>query len=642
LVADKVTVTSKNNEDPKQYIWESNAGTSYTIQEDTDGEPLVRGTKITLHIKDDALEYLSTDKVKELINKFSQFIAFPIKVRVPKTIEEEVPVEDEDKNTEDKETKDDDVEVKDDDEEESPKTKKVKKTVYEWEHINTAKPIWMRPKSNITEDDYNEFYKAISKDYQDPLAYTHFSAEGQTEFRSILFIPKRAPFDVMDNYWKKHNDIKLYVRRVMVADKMDDLMPAYLGFIKGVVDSDDLPLNVNRDQLQQSKVMKVISKKLVKKALDLLKDLSDEHEGKGSDKDGEDNEDGDSGRPKKERKEGEKSDWETFYDNFATQLKLGCYEDDANKNRIAKLLRFNTWKHPKEFVTLEKYLADAGEENKSIYYMSGSSIDVMLKSPALQAFKKKGIDVLLLSENMDEPCINKLSEFDGKKFVSIQKTDVKLPETDEEKDRYKKLKKMYKPLTEWWKSKLDAVTEKDGDLGQADIKIEGVIISKRLVDSPCVVVSSQYGHSAQQERIMKAQAFQRKDEFGMYTSRKTLEINPNHPVVADLLEKVKADKDDPNATETAAVLFQAALLDSGYELSDPSALVGKLYKLMSVQLGVDPEAKAADVEIPDSVEVDDEKEEKNEELNFGGDDFDDFDFDDDATSPSEDNTKDEL
>jgi len=659
LVADKVTVTSKNNEDPKQYIWESNAGTSYTIQEDVHGEPLIRGTKITLHIKDDAVEFLSTDKVKELVNKFSQFIPFPIKVRVPKTIEEEVPIEkeeedekkeedetkeeDDKKEEEEKKDEDEDMEVKDDEEEDdTPKTKKVKKTVYEWEHVNTAKPIWMRPKSEITEEDYTQFYKAISKDYQDPLAYTHFTAEGQTEFRSILFIPKKAPFDMMDNYWKKNNDIKLYVRRVMVADKLDDLMPAYLGFVRGVVDSDDLPLNVNRDQLQQSKVMRVISKQLVKKSLALLKDLSDEHEGVGDDSDDSENE-SEEKRPKKERKEGEKSDWEEFYNNFGTQLKLGCYEDDANRNRIAKLLRFNTWKHPKEFVTLSKYLSELeGEDTKSIYYMSGSSVDILLKSPALQAFKKKNIDVLLLTENMDEPCISRLSEFDGKKFVSIQKADVKLPETADEKERHKKLKKMYKPLTEWWKTKLDAATEKDGDLGQADVKIEGVVISKRLVDSPCVVVSSQYGHSAQQERVMKAQAYQRKDEFSMYTSRKTLEINPNHPVIADLLSKVEANKDDSTAAETATVLFQAALLDSGYELSDPSALVGKLYRLMSVQMGVDPEAQAADVEIPDSVEVDDEKEDKGEEMNFDEDDFDDFDFEDDKPETSESSDKDEL
>lgn len=652
LVADKVTVTSKSKDD-KQYIWESTAGSSYTIEEDTEGEPLVRGTRVTLHIKDDALEFLSVDKAKEIVNKFSQFIPFAIKVKVDKEVEEEVPIEDGDnEEKEEKEDKDEeDMDVKDDDdEEEKPKTKKVKKTVSEWEHVNTAKPIWMRPKSNITEDDYNEFYKAISKDYQDPLAYTHFSAEGQTEFRSILFIPKRAPYDMMDNYWKKKNDIKLYVRRVMVADKLDDLIPSYLGFVKGVVDSDDLPLNVNRDQLQQSKIMRVISKKLVKKILDLIKDMAKEAE-EGGENDSTDDEttdeDNDSTpRTKKERKEGEKSDWELFYDNYSTQLKLGCYEDDANRNRIAKVLRFNTWQRPTNRTSLDAYIKAAGEENKSIYYMSGDSVEIMQKSPALQAFKKKNIDVLLLSDNLDEPCIQRLNEYSGKKFVSIQKADVKLPETEEEKERFKKLKKMYKPLTEWWKEKLNAATEKGGDLGQAGVKIEGVVVSKRLVDSPCVVVSSQYGHSAQQERVMKAQAFQQKDEFGMMTGRKTLEINPNHPVIVDLLSRVKNNKDDGQAVETAAVLFQAALLDSGYELSDPSALVSRMYKMMSVQMGVDPEAPVTEIEIPETSEdsADDDKEDKGEEVDFDSMNFDDFDFDDDddAGASNENHDKDEL
>ena len=648
LVADKVTVTSKNKDD-KQYIWESTAGSSYTIEEDTEGEPLVRGTRITLHVKDDALEFLSTDKAKEIVNKFSQFIPFPIKVKVEKEVEEEVPIEDSDEEEkEDKESDDEDMEVEEDDED-KPKTKKVKKTVYEWEHINTAKPIWMRPKSNITEDDYNEFYKAVSKDYQDPLAYTHFSAEGQTEFRSILFIPKRAPHDMMDNYWKKKNDIKLYVRRVMVADKLDELVPSYLGFVKGVVDSDDLPLNVNRDQLQQSKIMRVISKKLVKKILDLIKDMAKEAEA-GNEESGdeethdEENDDDSTPRTKKERKEGEKSDWESFYENYSTQLKLGCYEDDANRNRIAKVLRFNTWQHPTNLTSLDAYIKAAGEEAKSIFYMSGDSVEIMQKSPALQAFKKKNIDVLLLSDNLDEPCIQRISEYNGKKFVSIQKADVKLPETDEEKDRFKKLKKMYKPLTEWWKEKLNTATEKGGDLGQAGVKIEGVVVSKRLVDSPCVVVSSQYGHSAQQERVMKAQAFQQKDEYGMFAGRKTLEINPNHPVIVDLLNRVNDNKDDSQAVETATVLFQAALLDSGYELSDPSALVSRMYKMMSVTMGVDPDAPVVEVEIPETSEEtsDDEKEDKGEEIDFDSMNFDDFDFDDEEAGDSGNSDKDEL
>lgn len=632
LVADKVSVASKNNAEPKQYIWESSAASSFTIAEDTEGQKLERGTRITLHVKDDASEYLSPSKVKDLVLKFSQFIEFPIKVKMPKEIEEEVPIEEESEAETDKQGEDD-MEVKDeaDEEEEKPKTRKVKKTIYEWELVNTAKPIWQRPRDSITHEQYEEFYKAVSKDFSGPLAYTHFNAEGQTEFKSILYIPKRAPYDMMDNYWKKKNDIKLYVRRVMVADKLDDLVPSYMGFVKGVVDSDDLPLNVNRDQLQNSKVMRVISKKLVKKVLDLLRDMAKEAESGTANEQAEDDstqDEDDAPRKPRERKEGEDSDWDVFYRQYSTQLKLGCYEDEGNRNRLAKLLRFNTWKSPANLTSLDAYIKDAGEENKYIYYMSGDSVDVMQKSPALQAFKKRDIDVLLLHDNLDEPCIQRIAEYAEKKFVSIQKTDVKFPETEEEKTRFKKLKSMYRPLTDWWKEKLNAATEKDGALGKAGIKVEGVVISKRLVDSPCVVVSSQWGHSAQQERVMKSQAFQQKDELGFMSGRKTLEVNPNHPVIVDLLERVKANKDDEQAADTATVLFQAAVIDSGYELTDPSALVDRLYKLMSVQLGVDPEAPVREVEVPAGEEETSEEKGDEEEVDFGAGSFDDIDWDD--------------
>lgn len=615
LVADKVTVVSKNNADAKQYMWESSAASSFTIKEDTDGEPLGRGTKIILHMKEDALEFLEPGKVRELVLKFSQFIPFPIKVRVPKQIEEEVPVAKD--TTEDSE---EDVKVEDEEEE---KTVKVTKTVFEWEHVNTAKPIWMRPRDNISEAEYGEFYKAICKDYEEPLAYTHFTAEGNTEFRSILFVPKRAGHDVMDNYWKKKNDVKLYVRRVMVADGLDEVLPSYLGFVKGVVDSDDLPLNVNRDQLQHSRAIKVISKKLVKKVLDLLRDMAKEAEPKDEAVASEDaeEEDDDAPRKPKEKKEGEKSDWDIFYSQFSTQLKLGCYEDEANRARVAKLLRFNTWKHPETLTSLDAYIKAAGEESKYVYYMSGDAVDAMQKSPALQAFKKRDIDVLLLHDNLDEPCLQRLTEYSGKKFVSIQKADVQLPESDEEKSRFKKLKAMYRPLTDWWKDKV-------GKAQTGGLSLEGVVVSKRLVDSPCVVVSSQWGHSAQQERVMKSQAFKQKDDMMMMMSgRKTLEINPNHPVIVDLLERVKVNKDDEQAIDTATVLLQAAALDSGYDLSDPSALVAKMYRLMSVQLGVDPEAPVKEVEVPEGEETPEEAPEE-DEINFDSGSLDDLDLDD--------------
>merc|ERR1712139_653810 len=339
------------------------------------------------------------------------------------------------------------------------------------------------------------FYKAISEDYLDPLAYTHFNAEGEIEFKSILFLPKKAPFDMMDNYWTKRAEVKLYVRRVLVAEKFEELLPRYLNFVRGVVDSDDLPLNVSREQLQQNKIMKVISKKLVRKVLELMKKLAKEE-------DSGDDEDEEKDDEEKKDKADEDSTWSKFYKEFNKNLKMGCYEDDSNRSKISKLLRFSTTKSEDKDISLDKYLDRMQESQESIYYMSGDNMEVMKKAPALQVFKKKDIEVLMLSDHLDEPFIQKLADYEGKKFVSIQKADVKLDETEEEKKKFSKLKDMYKPLTDWWKEKLTDLTEK-GAMKDAGVKIEKVELSKRLTDSPVVVVTSQFGYSAQQEKIMK-------------------------------------------------------------------------------------------------------------------------------------------
>merc|ERR1712124_203555 len=313
------------------------------------------------------------------------------------------------------------------------------------------------------------------------------------------------------------------------------------------------------------------------------------------------------------------SGWSKFYKEFAKNLKMGCYEDDSNRSKLSKLLRFQTSKSEGKDISLDKYLDRMAESQESIYYMSGESLDIMAKAPAMQVFKKKELEVLMLSDHLDEPCIQKLADYEGKKFGSIQKADVKLDETEEEKKRFSKLKDMYKPLTDWWKETLTDFTEK-GAMKDAGVKIEKVEISKRLTDSPVVVVTSQFGYSAQQERVMKAQSFQNKDQVSMMSGRKTLEVNPNHPVIVDLLAKVKSDKADKAALDTAQVLFQTALIESGYEIADPSALVNRVYRLMSKELGVDPDAPLKEVEVPegeDKDESDDEEEEgdkKKEEL----------------------------
>merc|ERR1712079_678064 len=608
LVADKVSVTSKCNDDPVQHVWESSADASFTVVPDPRGNTLGRGSRVTLHLKEDAHDYLSEDKLKEASKKYSQFIQFPIYVKVKKEVDAEAEEDDDDDDKEDEEK--DEVETKDDDEAETEKKDKPsKKTVFEWEQVNTQKAIWLRSKEEVTEEEYTEFYKSISKDYLDPLAYTHFNAEGEIEFKSILYLPKKAPFDMMDNYWTKKSEVKLFVRRVLVADKFEDLLPRYLNFVRGVVDSDDLPLNVSREQLQQNKIMKVISKKLVRKILELMKKLAKEEES-GDDED-EDEEDEDEETKEEEKKDSkdEESTWAKFYKEFNKNLKMGCYEDDSNRSKISKLLRFRSTKSEDKDISLDKYLDRMAESQESIYYMSGESMEVMQKSPALQVFKKKDLQVLMLSDHLDEPCIQKLADYEGKKFVSIQKADVKLDETEEEKKRFTKLKDMYKPLTDWWKEKLTDLTEK-GAMKDAGVKIEKVEVSKRLTESPVVVVTSQFGYSAQQEKVMKAQAFQNKDQLSMMSGRKTLEINPNHPVVVDLLAKIKADKSDKAAADTAQVLFQTALIESGYELADASALVNRVYRLMSKELGVDPDAPVKEVEVPEGEEEEEEAEEE--------------------------------
>merc|ERR1739838_1171060 len=407
--------------------------------------------------------------------------------------------------------------------------------------------------------------------------------------------------------------VKLYVRRVLVAEKFDELLPRYLNFVRGVVDSDDLPLNVSREQLQQNKIMKVISKKLVRKVLELMKKLAKEEDSGDDDdeeKDDEEEKEEKDDEKKEEKKDSsdEESTWMKFYKEFNKNLKMGCYEDDSNRSKLSKLLRFTTTKSEGKDISLDKYLDRMQESQESIYYMSGDSLETMQKAPALQMFKKKDLEVLMLSDHLDEPCLQKLADYEGKKFVSIQKADVKLDETEEEKKRFSKIKDMYKPLTDWWKEKLTDLTEK-GAMKDAGVKVEKVEISKRLTDSPVVVVTSQFGYSAQEERVMKAQAFQNKEQISMMSGRKTLEINPNHPVVVDLLSKIKADKEDKAAKDTAAVLFQTALIESGYEIADPSALVNRVYRLMSKELGVDPDAPLKEVEVPEEEEEAEEEDE---------------------------------
>eukprot|EP00920_Eleutheroschizon_duboscqi_P012339 GHVT01029479.1.p1 GENE.GHVT01029479.1~~GHVT01029479.1.p1 ORF type:complete len:1001 (-),score=298.23 GHVT01029479.1:2566-5568(-) len=579
LVADKVTVVTRHPED-EQYVWTSSADGSFSVAKDPRGSTLGRGTKITLHLKEDATEFLNEFKLKDLITRYSQFIPFPIYVRVVKTVTEQVPIEeDKSKTGQDKEGKDlDDLEVTDEDEsEKEKKTKEVSKQVREWEQVNVEKAIWLRNKDSVTEEEYESFYKSIAKDFTSPLAYTHFSAEGDIDFTSILYVPERAPSDMFENYFKKQHAIKLYVRRVLVAEEFDDMMPKYLNFVKGVVDSDDLPLNVSRDELQQSKILKVISKKLTRKTLELIRKMKKDGEKQLTElKESIESESDTEKKAELKKKLSAESKFDKFYKQFGRNLLLGCYDDDANRSKIAKVLLYRTNQSGEKSISLDEYLERMPSTQSAIYYASGDSIEQLRKLPQLQAFDRKNVEVLFLTHPMDEPCAQKLVEYEGKKLVSIQKADATLDETPEEAELFANMKKVYQPLLDWWRKELTG-------------KIGKVELSKRLVTDPCTVISSQWGYSAHMERLMKSQTFVDRSMVEMMSSQKNLEVNPKHPAIYKLLSIVKENPENEDAKRIAHTLFDAAIFASGFDVPDPAQFSAIIYRAVAKDLEVEEE-----------------------------------------------------
>lgn len=560
LVANRVTVTSKHNNDPDQHIWKSAADGKFIVTKDPRGNTMKRGTRVTMHLKADAVEFCEQDKIKELVKKYSLFTNYPIYLYVSKEVTKQVDIEDEDsvgaddydEDEEHEDTKkDEDVEVsEEEDEEEEEDTKKDKKktiteTIWDWELINEQKAIWLRNKNEVKEEEYSELYKGISKDSEGPLAYTHFSAEGDIDFKSVLFIPQGKSQDMFDSYQQKSSALKLYVRRVLINDEFEDLMPRYLNFIKGVVDSDSLPLNVSREQLQQLKLLKVMSKKLVRKALDMMRMMAeeeDEEEEEGEEEDYDDEEEQETTDETKkteetteEGEEEEESKYEKFWKAWGKNIKLGVIEDAANRAKLAKLLRFFTTHSKDELTSLDEYIARLPAGQEAIYYLPGDSVEAILKSPLLKKFEKHGIEVLLLSDPIDEFTMQHLSEYKGKKIKSIAKEDGNAFLSDaEQKKRNNKIKDMYKPLTDWWKKHLGR-------------KVEKVAVSTRLVDEPAYVFTSQYGYSAHMEKINRAQAFANAEKTADYMlAKKHFEINPHHPIMRELLERVKTSGGSPD------------------------------------------------------------------------------------------------
>ncbi|XP_022758931.1 heat shock protein 90-6, mitochondrial-like isoform X2 [Durio zibethinus] len=566
LVSDKVVVSTKSPKSDRQYVWEGEANaSSFTIREETNPENLIpRGTRLTLYLKHDEKGFAHPERIQKLVKNYSQFVSFPIYTWQEKGITKEVEV-DEDPVEANEANQDEKVEKK--------KTKKVVERFWDWELANETQPIWLRNPKEVTTEEYNEFYKKTFNEYSDPLASSHFTTEGEVEFRSVLYVPAVSPMGRDDIINSKTKNIRLYVKRVFISDDFDgELFPRYLSFVKGVVDSNDLPLNVSREILQESRIVRIMRKRLVRKAFDMILGISLSEN---------------------------KGDYETFWENFGKHLKLGCIEDRENHKRLAPLLRFFSSQSEDEMISLDEYVENMKPEQKDIYYIAADSVSSARNAPFLERLLEKDLEVLYLVDPIDEVAIQNLKSYKEKNFVDISKEDLDLGDKNEEKENV--IKEAFGKTCDWIKKRLGE-------------KVANVQISNRLSSSPCVLVSGKFGWSANMERLMKAQTVGDTSTLEFMKGRRVFEINPEHPIIGELNAAFKSNPDDEDALRAIDLLYDAALVSSGYTPDNPAQLSGKIYEMMGmaisgkwstsdVQHPVPPHTETLEAEVVEPVEA---------------------------------------
>jgi molecular chaperone HtpG len=545
LIANTVEVSSKHNDD-ECYTWRSNANGSFTITNESLVDDLTRGTAIILHLKEDQLDYLEYNVLKDIIKTHSEFINYPIFLQVEK--EREIEIEDADNadnsdNADNANNVEGDVkieELEDNVYESSPK-KTITEKYNEMEYLNKTKPIWTRHNKDITVEEYNDFYKGITCDWDEPLYYKHFKVEGQIDFTSIIYLGKRPPFDLFEN--KKLSNMKLYVKRVFISDDCDELIPSWLNFVKGIVDSEDLPLNISREVLQQNRIIRVIKKNITKKCIEMFEEIMDNS-----------------------------SISETFYDNFSKHIKLGVHEDKNNRERLSHLLRYKTNKSGEELISFRDYITRMKDEQKDIYYITG---EMNSNLPFIETLTKRGFEVLFMSDPIDEYIMENLNNIDDKMFVCVTKNNFELPLTDYEKGRIEQIKKEYEPVC----TKIKEILGGD--------RCENVVISRRLIDSPCCIITSQFGWSANMERLMKAQALKDANQMTYMMGKKIFEINPSHRLINELKNKLNDEEQKVVCYNLINLLYDTALLESGFTLDNISLFSTRIYNIIEVGLGIE-------------------------------------------------------